>query len=533
MLLQWAIASKRANLITDCVEALRLRMQVSPILKELDAVRFLGLNIIEETISIQEICNGGIFETEILKKEIGDVSCEVHAPTTKAITLGSAVNEILSKHAYTLLNCSKILHYVVHEPTSTETFMEERIYCANAFFNQRNAVLSSFDNLPGTLQLKHLALLFLFGVSVHREQLESSLGQDAVQILLDVCLLRDHAFDSSLVIAEAQIFPLSCDTFQDTSKDCNCSLYFITDWYMESLRLPKNAVMSIGYDTMELLALSSGVELHQDCDGKTSVLDLCAGCGIQGIYFAKVHDLRGSITFMDINERACHFITANSCINKLYSTDKTIRLTTVEADVFHPIKIRDATSVSSNIDVGKFDFILSNPPFVAVPFAKSKSLTPSLYAIGGAYDGMGLLRKILKQVLHHLNENSSSKLLMVTELPNVEDSCKLLHKMVSERVPNRIRVAYIEQDVETTKDYAREREDESGLASRSRDWHVSHIRNRALVLVSIEISSSDQQNHLYCYKEKARQCCDDAYYIDDEDLFLTRKGINFARKNLL
>jgi methylase of polypeptide subunit release factors len=300
---------------------------------------------------------------------------------------------------------------------------------------------------------------------------------------------------------------------------------------MESLRLPKNAVMSIGYDSMELLALLSGADLHQHREGITSVLDICAGCGIQGIFFAKVHDLhQASITFMDINDRACHFITANSCLNKLFSTDKSIRLTTIEADVFHPIKIQ---ATSSNLDIGKFDFILSNPPFVAVPFAKYKSLTPSLYAIGGASDGMGLLRKLLKQVLRHLNENAVSKLLMVTELPNVEDSCILLQEMLCEEIPNRIRVAYIEQDVETAADYSLERENESGLIIQSRDWHVKHIRNRALVLISIEINISDQRDCLYCYQEKTAQSLDDAYYIDDEDLFLTRKGINFARQNLL
>jgi methylase of polypeptide subunit release factors len=236
---------------------------------------------------------------------------------------------------------------------------------------------------------------------------------------------------------------------------------------------------------------------------------------------------------MDVNKRACHFVSANSCMNKLFSTGEAIQLTTVEADIFQPMKLRDVTSSPSKIDIGKFNLVLSNPPFVAVPFAKLKSLTPSLYAIGGESDGMGLLRKLLKQVLHRLDETSISKLLMVTEVPNVENSLDLLHEMLSKEIPCRIRVAYIEQDVETAEEYALERENESGVEIKSRDWHVTHIRNRALVLITIELNSSDKRNCLYCYKEMAKQGLDGAHYIDDEDLFLTHQGINFARQNLL
>ncbi len=51
--------------------------------------------------------------------------------------------------------------------------------------------------------------------------------------------------------------------------------------------------------------------------------------------------------------------------------------------------------------------------------------------------------------------------------------------------------------------------------------------------LSLELNSSDKRNCLYCYKEMAKQGLDGAHYIDDEDLFLTHQGINFARQNLL
>ena len=58
-----------------------------------------------------------------------------------------------------------------------------------------------------------------------------------------------------------------------------------------------------------------------------------------------------------------------------------------------PAPVKDQ---SINI-IGKFNCILSDPPFVAVPFAKNVgATTPALYFAGGGEDGMDILRKLLK-----------------------------------------------------------------------------------------------------------------------------------------
>jgi methylase of polypeptide subunit release factors len=54
--------------------------------------------------------------------------------------------------------------------------------------------------------------------------------------------------------------------------------------------------------------------------------------------------------------------------------------------------------------IGKFNCILCNPPFVAVPFANILQ-TPALYSAGGGgYDGMQLLRQILKECFNVLHD---------------------------------------------------------------------------------------------------------------------------------
>ena len=129
------------------------------------------------------------------------------------------------------------------------------------------------------------------------------------------------------------------------------------------------------------------------------------------------------------------------------------------------------------------------------------------------------------------------QLLMVTELPNVETSCNLLHAFLDAAGGVRINVAYIEDDVEVMEDYAREREEEAGQQIAGRNWNPtseSCIKNRALVLISIskDINCNTVKHGLFCFKERTDNSppCDNT---DDEDQFLTAKGIAFAREHLL
>lgn len=159
-------------------------------------------------------------------------------------------------------------------------------------------------------------------------------------------------------------------------------------------------------------------------------------------------------------------------------------------------------------------------------------------------DGMGLLRGILIDCFRILkSQSSSSSLLMVTELPNVEDSCELLKSMLDTSITDkyRIRVAYIEDDVESVDEYAREREIESGLHVNTRDWSTSSggVYNRALALVSISREKRGEGTAQIASYQGAinRSNSSSQDYISDEtdceDYFLTKEGIKFSRNFLL
>jgi len=158
-------------------------------------------------------------------------------------------------------------------------------------------------------------------------------------------------------------------------------------------------------------------------------------------------------------------------------------------------------------------------------------MAPALYSAGGGKDGMTLLRRILKQCSTILNDGPSKSLLMVTELPNIEDSCGLLQSFLPKAA--KIRVAYIESDVELSEDYSREREVEAGYNVAGRDWNTSGaIRNRALALISIWRSETPDHG-LFCFKKETVDDAAPTSDADEEDQFLTTEGIEFAREHLL
>ena len=189
-----------------------------------------------------------------------------------------------------------------------------------------------FNDDHNTDKLHVLAQLFLFGLALDKTTVRSTLDEGDLEVLLSSKLLCVNPMDSN-------------EDKDDNDKNDNhedggiFTLLFMMDWPLESLRLTRDAIMPVGYDTLELLALSSGINKHpfhnnstwDTTNEKVRILDLCCGCGIQGIYtsacMAKVRqkcddcDSRSifvqELTSMDINLRACHFVTGNSCLNDL------------------------------------------------------------------------------------------------------------------------------------------------------------------------------------------------------------------------
>ena len=549
--LDYAIASKRAGRMLDCARAHIRRMKLTQSNYYTDAVRLLGLEV--DTIvdifdfkegnglEVEEICQRGMFAADVFANETMEDSTFSEAkkkyfPSDEARNHGRIARKVFDKYQYTLKRCTKYLCPYIDN--GGRPISESRIFSASSFFNHRHDAYESLvlDRNIGNVSddgLQMLVLLFLFGLSIPIEVVTSAVDLQEVDVLMKAGLLRQSPARSSDIVAEVQVFPICpADLFADLeeqSKDrTDSTCLFVTDFPLESMRLSRNAVMPVGYDTLELLSLSA--------DGRNSgrILDICCGCGIQGIFAWKASQMRqprlkSSLTLTDINERAVYFATANLALNNV---SQEAQAHVVCNDLF------DGLDKNSS----EFDCIVSNPPFVAVPAFSVPQLQPALYAVGGGTDGMDLLRRLFASCLSFLACTETSTLLMVTEVPNVEHSCEMVKCFLAKEYRDtvEIRVAFVEADVETVLSYSRVRESEAGLDF-SRDWTSAmakdDIYNRALALISLRHKSEGDNgdgNGLYCFRgDEKDEEENQENAADEEDAFLTRQGVFFVRKSLL
>lgn len=125
-------------------------------------------------------------------------------------------------------------------------------------------------------------------------------------------------------------------------------------------------------------------------DNVYSVLDLCTGSGCIGI---ASHDVfpEANITLADISEDALEVAKRNIRLHHVGD-----HVMTIQSDLF------------SNLGGERFDLILSNPPYVdksdidSMP--KEYHKEPKLGLEAGT-DGLDIVRRILREAPHHLNEN--------------------------------------------------------------------------------------------------------------------------------
>lgn len=128
-----------------------------------------------------------------------------------------------------------------------------------------------------------------------------------------------------------------------------------------------------------------------DSENKTKVLDLCAGSGCIGI--AVLKNIKNShVVFGELDKTLIQQIRINLKLNKIFRDKYQL----VQSNLFKDIK-------------GKFDFILTNPPYVALKRKNKVQKSVLQYephlALFGRKDGLFLIKKILKQAPKYLNEN--------------------------------------------------------------------------------------------------------------------------------
>ncbi|HEY4525747.1 MAG TPA: peptide chain release factor N(5)-glutamine methyltransferase [Candidatus Paceibacterota bacterium] len=120
---------------------------------------------------------------------------------------------------------------------------------------------------------------------------------------------------------------------------------------------------------------------------RSTILDLCSGSGCIGLAVLKYLP-KARVVLADNSPRAVRQINKNLKINKI----KKSRAGVIKSDLFKNIK-------------GKFDYILTNPPYIPVGRelpASVKKYEPAAALFGGK-DGLDILKRILKEAPAYLN----------------------------------------------------------------------------------------------------------------------------------
>ena len=157
--------------------------------------------------------------------------------------------------------------------------------------------------------------------------------------------------------------------------------YVLGEWefYGIPLQVNKNVLIPRD-DTCAVVGLAINQAIFLPCDPR--VLDLCTGSGCIGLAIAsRIKDAR--VTLADISKDALAVAKKNIVSNKMSS-----RVSCVQADALSP----------APAFLGKFDMIVSNPPYITGPEMAElpdsvKNYEPYLALYGGR-DGLDFYRSI-------------------------------------------------------------------------------------------------------------------------------------------
>ena len=121
----------------------------------------------------------------------------------------------------------------------------------------------------------------------------------------------------------------------------------------------------------------------------SKVLDMCTGSGILAISIAKYTDA-SKITAVDISEKALEVAEKNAISN-----DVDTKIKFIKSDMFKNIS-------------GKFDLIISNPPYIRTDVIKTLSeevKNEPILALDGGIKGLDFYNIIAENAKKYLNEN--------------------------------------------------------------------------------------------------------------------------------
>ena len=260
-----------------------------------------------------------------------------------------------------------------------------------------------------------LLLLFAMGIAVEASEAATALGGEPTlhQLVEHGLLLHPPtpaaahgplAASPMLVAAPVQIYPLAValDVEAAAADAAACDgLLIATDWDLEGMLPTKWSVMPIGNDSLNLVHLAPR---RARCE---AVLDVCCGSGIQAL--AALATYADRAVCADVSARAVHFSRFNAQLNGCAE-----RLTACVSDVYSSERVWE---------LGPYDCILANPPFVAVPRPPgglSENVDWALYADGGP-DGAQVLNRVVADADNDALLRPNGVLSIVSEFPNLNN----------------------------------------------------------------------------------------------------------------
>jgi Methyltransferase small domain len=265
-----------------------------------------------------------------------------------------AVREAFLRHGFHNTAVSKALHVADWD-------------AAAPIFVKAAAAGTVRDNLPfkdcSTLEV--LILLFILGLAVPRDIVPIE-ARNTIDLLLKVGLIDYCEFHGDVLVPLVAITPMDPK-----------SLFFVTDWHPQVLGLVRidqshQPVMYIGPDSLALTTLWQP-------RSRGTLLDLCTGCGVQGLYQVAAGTCTHA-TLVDVNPRAVRFAEFNAALNGLDE-----QVTVQQCDI---------CDCELSVMIEKWrgtDMVTANPPFLPVPDGDQRH---GLYSAGGPSGDRLLLRAL-------------------------------------------------------------------------------------------------------------------------------------------